>query len=326
MPSAFAPNAKEGSRSEILADYLFSQWGAVTPVRRQDDFGIDLFCTLFDRIGKRAVVRDYFSVQVKSKAGPWRFKDKEQVRWLVEYPSPLFLARVDKKKGSVAVYQLMPRFVRWALGSSALPARLELTPLDGDYAQSAGWTDGTQFNLEAPIIKVTLADLIDEKKMRALREVFEFWVRADQENCDLVRRGLYRFRIPLPYSVNQLPTEATLEAGNAAPKEEFLKRGILTLAEDAECLGGQLFRCGDRSGALRALLLVDQLRQKYPGAFENQLRWEQNQLPGDLGALVTKKLNEAVQGEQVRDGREGIREVETTLESNLTFRRYLENP
>ena len=112
MPLSYTLNFKEGSRSEILADYLFSQWGAVTPVRRQDDFGIDLYCTLFDKIGQLAVVRDYFSVQVKSDLGPWVFGGEEQVRWLVEYPSPSFLACVDKKKGSVAVYQLMPRFAR----------------------------------------------------------------------------------------------------------------------------------------------------------------------------------------------------------------------
>jgi hypothetical protein len=46
---------------------------------------------------------------------------------------------------------------------------------------------------------------------------------------------------------------------------------------------------------------------------------------GDLGALVNKKLNEAVQGEQVRDGREGIREVDKTLETNFVIRRFLES-
>src|SRR6266568_6446821 len=79
MPSSYTLNFKEGSRSEILADYLFSQWGAVTPVRRQDDFGIDLYCTLFDRIGQSAVVRDYFSVQVKSTLDPWIFDGNEAV-------------------------------------------------------------------------------------------------------------------------------------------------------------------------------------------------------------------------------------------------------
>ncbi len=70
-------NFHEGSRSEVLADYLFSGWGTVTPVRRQDDFGIDLYCTLTERTGQRAVVRDYFVVQVKSTDEPWQFHDRE---------------------------------------------------------------------------------------------------------------------------------------------------------------------------------------------------------------------------------------------------------
>jgi hypothetical protein len=45
MPGSTAPNLHEGGRSEIIADYLFSTWGTVTPVRRQDDFGVNLSCT-----------------------------------------------------------------------------------------------------------------------------------------------------------------------------------------------------------------------------------------------------------------------------------------
>ena len=47
---SIAPNLHEGSRSEILADYLFSSWGTVTPVRRQDDYGVDLSCTLVETV------------------------------------------------------------------------------------------------------------------------------------------------------------------------------------------------------------------------------------------------------------------------------------
>src|ERR1700757_1666050 len=77
---SIAANFHEGSRSEILADYLFSSWGTVSPVRRQDDYGIDLYCTLSDRVGQRAVVRDYFVVQVKSGAEPWIFGHQESVK------------------------------------------------------------------------------------------------------------------------------------------------------------------------------------------------------------------------------------------------------
>ena len=219
MPGTYALNFKEGSRSEILADYLFSQWGAVTPVRRQDDVGTDLFCTLADRIGQRAVVRDYFTVQVKSDTDPWVLKDKEEAIWLVEYPTPLFLACVEKKKGQVSVYHVMPRFYLWALGES--PSRLELQPGDGADGQFVAWENGEKFSLSAPIIRATLADLIDDEKMESLRNVFRCWVRFDRENCDLVRQGLLRFRMPASYRVNQMPDAGIGELGSAHPSQSF---------------------------------------------------------------------------------------------------------
>src|SRR5438128_2181456 len=108
-----AANPHEGSRSEVLADYLFCRWGTGTPVRRQDDFGIDLYCTLTEHVGKRAMVTDYFVVQVKSAGRQfrWRFHGRDSVRWLIEYPQPLFLAWVDKKGGILRVYHVMPRFL-----------------------------------------------------------------------------------------------------------------------------------------------------------------------------------------------------------------------
>lgn len=59
---AVAANLHEASRAEIFADYLFSAWGTVTPARRQSDHGLDLYCTLTERIGQLARVREYFSV------------------------------------------------------------------------------------------------------------------------------------------------------------------------------------------------------------------------------------------------------------------------
>src|SRR5579863_2017210 len=86
MIGSVAANFHEGSRSEILADYLFSSWGTVSPVRRQDDYGVDLFCTLTERIDRRARVQDYFAVQVRSKEDSWKFNDPKSVKWLVEHP------------------------------------------------------------------------------------------------------------------------------------------------------------------------------------------------------------------------------------------------
>jgi hypothetical protein len=53
MGGAVARNCHTASRSEIPADYLLSGWATLTPVRRQDDFGVDLYCTLTSSVGQR---------------------------------------------------------------------------------------------------------------------------------------------------------------------------------------------------------------------------------------------------------------------------------
>ncbi len=321
MPGSYAANLKEGSRSEILADYLFSQWGAVTPVRRQDDIGVDLYCTLSHQVGRRAVVDDYFVVQVKSGTAPWVLNDKESVRWLVEYPTPLFLACVDKGRGSIAVYHVIPRFYVWALGR--LPDRLELTPEDRDDGEVVRWENGENFSLSAPVIRATIADLINDETMEIMCDVFRRWVHYDRENCDLVRQGLLRFRMPPSYRVNQVPDDSIAEVGYGEPEPEFLKRGILTLAEGAECIGGQLGRQGDLSGALRAALLVDHLQRNYGAVFTKLPRWA-DRLPADLGSIVCRGLNEALADQQdTQYLYRGLEEVQKALEDNPIVRRFL---
>jgi hypothetical protein len=322
MIGSYAANPHEGSRSEILADYLFSSWGTVTPVRRQDDYGIDLYCTLSDRIGQRAVVSAYFVVQVKSGMEPWVFEHEESVKWLVEYPTPLFLACVDKKSGILRVYHVTPRFYVWAMGK--LPNRLLLMPEDAAEGRSVDWKNGEEFSLSAPIIQVSCSDLLDGEKMAALKEVFKNWVQIDRENCDLVRYGLLRFRMPYSYRVNESPGGDIVEIGLSAPEAEFLDRGILTSAESAECIGGQLGRLGDLSGALRAALIVDHLRQKYPKVFANSARWQHQRLTGDLANIVVQGLNKVVEGEERSSYLyRGLDEVQKAVENYPLVQRFL---
>src|SRR5262249_43513363 len=145
----------------------------------------------------------------------------------------------------------------------------------------------------APILRVTIADLLDEARMRTLREVFATWVRLDRENCDLVRQGLFRFRMRDSYRVNQMPSQSIAELGNTRPERTTLKRGILTLAESIQCIGGQLGQMGDRSGALLAALLLDHLQTHYPDMFNDAGRW-QSRVPGQLGSIVCAGLNQAI--------------------------------
>jgi hypothetical protein len=280
-------------------------------------------CALFDQIGQGAAVPDYFSVRVKCGLIPWEFKTAEQVRWLLEYPTPIFLACVDKKKLTVAIYHVMIRFLLRALGSAG---SLVLVPEDAESANSLGGVGGQigLYKLLAPIVKANAQDMMSEEKMEQLRGVFEKWVSFEGENCDLAQRGLLRFRIPLPYRVNEMPPSTIYEMGNATPPDQFVKDGILTLAEDAECLGGQFHRRDDRMGALLALMLVRHLRRKYDPLFDGEPRWQAG-FPADLGMVVNPALNVAAGRPGGRAEFYGVDQLQVFLEQNQIVKKFLEN-
>ena len=97
-----------------------------------------MYCTLTEIVGKRAWVRQYYSVQVKSTDDAWSFESTEAVRWLVQYLVPLFLCAVDKNRLEVRIYQVMPRFYLWVSGN--LPDALELVMQNTTEGRSVQWT------------------------------------------------------------------------------------------------------------------------------------------------------------------------------------------
>jgi hypothetical protein len=101
MPG-IASNYHEGGRSEYLAQYVFSAFGTSLPVLRQEDHGIDLYCTLTERKGPMAWPYAHYSVQVKSTADPWHFEGRDVVDWLLDYPAPLLFCIVSKRALSSA--------------------------------------------------------------------------------------------------------------------------------------------------------------------------------------------------------------------------------
>jgi hypothetical protein len=319
MSGSIAANFHEGSRSEILADYLFSAWGTVSPVRRQDDYGIDLYCTLTERVGQRKRVQEYFSAQERSVDDPWIFNDRDSVEWLVRHPVPLFLCTINKKEGVVRVYQVFQRFYIWVMGS--LPDRVELKLEHGVHGRVETWNEGSSYSLSVPIIEAGLRDLVDAERMEHLRQVFSHWVRLDRENCDFVRQGLLRFRMPHSYTVNEVPY-ADNELELTLPDVEFLNRGILQLAEAIECLGGQLGRRGNYAFALEAALLLDRLQKEHKEVFEPHRRW-QHRVPGRLGSLVNQRLNQALGDTGSHYWYRGLEAVEKLLAEHPLVIQYL---
>jgi len=124
---SLSPNLHQGSRSEYLAQYVFSMFGTSVQVPRPEDFGVDLYCTLFsERVGRRVWPDAYYSVQVKSDESSVSFPQRRSVEWLVEYPTPLLHCIVRKSDGLIRIYQTFARF--GAAVAQDLPDSLVLVP------------------------------------------------------------------------------------------------------------------------------------------------------------------------------------------------------
>ena len=197
MTGSIAANLHEGSRSEYLAQFVFSSFGTAIPVPHQEDSAIDIYCTLLERIGRRSWPRSYYSVQVKSTMRPWVFSGAQSVRWLIEHPLPIFLCIVKKAEARILVYNTTPRLALWALPHEN---RLELIPGAETKAITFEWAQGSTFELKAPILNFTIEQLLDKRFHARVADVLNFWIGFVSRTWRSAMAGLRRRGTGEPFS------------------------------------------------------------------------------------------------------------------------------
>lgn len=286
MPGANASNLHIGSRSEMLADYFFGTFGPVTPVRGHDDYGLDLYCALSERVGQRSIVRESFSVQVKSTADGWSFESPEEIRWLLEQTNPVLLCVVDKNAGTVEVFHT---FARFDVEAHSVPHRLVLKPGTGSEGCGVGRPAPDERDLSAPIIRASVTEFYDEERHEVFRCVLASWLAFDRLNIDNRRAGIMRYRMPGLYTTNEptTPGSGVAEVGKLVPDRRLVNLAIRRLCEAADCVGDQLRQLRDMQTAMRAALLVDHLRSTYPDALDE---FSRHRPLGHLMADILKRL------------------------------------
>jgi hypothetical protein len=276
---SLAANFHEGTRSEYLAQYIFSSFGTSIPVPHQEDSGIDLYCTLLHRVGQRAWPTHYFAVQVKSTDEPWHFTTAESVRWFVQFPLPLFFCIVTKKEARLRLYHTSPRFYAWSSPSEINSC--VLVPGDGNSGRSTQWEAGNSFALSAPILSFTVSEALDDGFQQLVRSVLEYWIAIDQCNLHQVRTGLRQFIMPANYVTNQVPREGGMAVrGTVTAQPHELEQAINQIADQLTWLTGQLANRGDLAGALRGALFF---RHLFPDVFPPHLSGIFHTLTHQLG-------------------------------------------
>ena len=261
MTGSLATGFHEGSRSEYLAQFVFSSFGTAIPVLHQEDTGIDLYCTLLEQEGKRAWPRAYYSVQVKSTMDPWVFDSPESVRWIIEHPLPIFLCIVQKSEARILVYHTTPRFAAWILPIHK--EHLKLIPGTNTKAQTVvgGWTEGDSFDLTAPILNFSIQDVLNPNFRMQVAKVLKFWIDYDVENLFRIKSGIHHFRVPYQYETNSTDGSGGLIDTGGPFSEESL-----VIAEDRlkELLGLVTTHYHSKGELERAMIYAIALRELSP--------------------------------------------------------------
>jgi hypothetical protein len=263
---SIAANFHEGTRSEYLAQYVFSSFGTAVAVPHEEDHGLDLICTLTERLGQRAWAKASYTVQVKSEAKPWIFDNPNSVEWLVKHPLPFFLCIVDKITGILHIYHTMPRFYAWGLGK--LPSRLEMVPNEETSGQSTQWSDEYKFPL-SPILTIDIMKISDNEYWKNVKRILDHWIELDNNNLTRIRAGLHSWEMPPKYETNNMPSRSRTLQWLAHPQEELLDQGLLEpairhLSDCLECIGIQLYNTGNKVAGVDAALLYRHLHQVLP--------------------------------------------------------------
>lgn len=259
MAGAIAYGPHEGSRSEYLAQYVLAMFGTTVPVPHQEDHGIDLFCSLTQRKGRRAWPMAYYSVQVKSAGEPWLFKDADEVRWLLGYPSALLLCTVDKKTGLLCMYQLTARF--HAAVRADPPKRLLLIPgQPGDGRTRLEWDHDGSLPLGAPVAEFTANDLLDDDQFSLTWQILRFWVQTDTDNIYSQQAGaINSASAPGVYTTNRLPPGAMSTLGISKVPPAARAATEAATVRQVDWLARVMLSDGDRLGALLSALMLRRL-------------------------------------------------------------------
>jgi hypothetical protein len=262
---SIAANFHEGTRSEYLAQYIFSGFGTSVPVPHPEDHGFDLFATLTERKGRRSWPSYHYTVQVKSRRQSWVFASADSVRWLLDLPHPLFLCILNKRDLRFSLYHSFPRFIVSTFRKN--PTRLVFRPgLPGinQNTYSFEWpADDMTFNLGAPILDMELSELASKEGSGAARDIIASWLAFETDNLARIRTGIPIVEMPAAYWTN---APANASGGGAAywnTSTDDLRRFKPVLGEVLAWFAENRRTHGELGDAALCALLLHRLKRAF---------------------------------------------------------------
>lgn len=210
---SLARNFHHASRTEYLAQYVFSGLGSASAIPHQEDSGIDLYCTLGTpdpEEHRRLSCRHPFFVRVKSNTNSIEFTDHTAVGWLTSLPQPYFICIVDQENLRIRLYHSLSVFLVTVV-CRQLPERLTfMISQIGETKTNNNWltqfydSDANILYTSTPVLDFTMTDMVGSQEWyeKTVR-IMEGWLKLLDFNIAMRTVGLPIARFPDKYQTNE---------------------------------------------------------------------------------------------------------------------------
>lgn len=204
---------RKGDRAEYLANYFLSHIGFISSFDRQEDFGIDFYCTVTDIIDNDLIPSSPFLIQVKSSKEPFiygRIKNnkwyKEDIDWLFKLELPLFIGLISVKELTFNIYNTSSL---WFIEREYKNASQIKIATRFDYhnisvgkptsEELPNWKyggDGKIYTVDLgnPIVSIHYNDLLDREKISTFKSSIKKIVKFEQSNIILKKQRIPYFQ------------------------------------------------------------------------------------------------------------------------------------
>jgi hypothetical protein len=197
---------RPGWENEHLATYLLSRIAFVArPMTVSDDFGTDLFCTLFDLTGASLTPRGSIAVQVKSSREPVDMTPK--IDFLQNLELPYYIGVVNRKEMTLALFS--GRYLPNMLAYRGRPQRLWLDLVDTVHGEYRSGTDETGYRVRCPLVTVLRAEE-DADRQRVGVDALQRDARESLAGVVSRLNGEFIFKVPGGVEIFAGPASATV--------------------------------------------------------------------------------------------------------------------
>ncbi|MEW6685569.1 MAG: hypothetical protein AB1393_05115 [Candidatus Edwardsbacteria bacterium] len=189
-------NYRSGDLKETLGICLLEGIGAVAPIPREEDVGMDAVVTLFQPDGRLLFAQQSFYVQLKSSLIQEIVFEKDDVNWLKMINIPFFWGLVDGENAKIYLFSTNKLY--------EFLDNNEYTYVKILFGEGATRDDFKELEvyLGSPIIEWSIADIFKSDFNSFAFNILSEWIEIASDNIRCRQFGIYK---GAQWSTNQPP-------------------------------------------------------------------------------------------------------------------------